>query len=184
MSTPSPSVPPSLVTDRLLLRPWEVSEAAVQRRLWEERDPRVPSARRIDADGRPTLEDLEERIRQGGPAHGLGLLAVQRRVEGEVIGTCGLVHGGPGSAALADEPPGPEIAFELLRSAQGQGLATEAAQAVVAWARGSGIEHLHATVWEWNAPSRRVLQKLGFTVVRQVASPRGHGDILVTTLAL
>ncbi|WP_199582693.1 hypothetical protein [Blastococcus sp. TF02-09] len=49
-----------LETDRLVLRPWRVAEAVVQRELWTERDPRVPPHRRIDAEGRPTLADLEE----------------------------------------------------------------------------------------------------------------------------
>ena len=34
-----------LETDRLLLRPWRVSEAAIQRELWTERDP--PDAVRL-----------------------------------------------------------------------------------------------------------------------------------------
>ena len=55
-------------TDRLLLRPWRVAEAVVQRELWTERDPRVPPHRRIDADGRPTVAELEEAIRAGAPA--------------------------------------------------------------------------------------------------------------------
>ncbi len=31
-----------LETDRLWLRPWRVTEAAIKRELWTERDPRVP----------------------------------------------------------------------------------------------------------------------------------------------
>ena len=70
-----------LETDRLLLRPWRVGEAVVQRELWTERDPRVPPHRRIDADGRPTVAELEEAIRTdpavddrvaGGRAEGRG----------------------------------------------------------------------------------------------------------------
>ena len=52
-----------LETRRLRLRPWRVAEAVVQRELWTERDPRVPPHRRIDADGHPTVVDLEESIR-------------------------------------------------------------------------------------------------------------------------
>jgi [ribosomal protein S5]-alanine N-acetyltransferase len=141
---------PVLETERLLLRPWRVEEAPIQRELWTERDPRVPAHRRIDADGRPSIGDLEQWIRRDDPAVGIGLLALERRLDGEVIGYCGLV----GDA--------PEIAFELLRRWQGQGYATEAAEAVVAAARAAGIRRLTATVWAWNRPSRRVLEKLGF----------------------
>jgi hypothetical protein len=67
-----------LETGRLLLRPWRVAEAGVQRELWTERDPRVPPHRRIDAEGHPTVADLEESIRTN-QASSIGLLAVERR---------------------------------------------------------------------------------------------------------
>ena len=57
-----------LETDRLLLRPWRVSEAAIQRELWTERDPRVPPHSRIDADGHPTVADIEDGIRAAQPS--------------------------------------------------------------------------------------------------------------------
>lgn len=175
-----------LETERLLLRPWRVQEAAIHRELWTERDPRVPAHRRIDADGRPSVADLENWIRQAArtSGDGLGLPALERKAEGDVIGYCGLVEGGPGAYALDPERPGPEIAFELLRRAQGRGYATEAARAVEQWARETGIERLHATVWAWNAPSLRVLGKLGFVTTRTLSPEGGHGDMLVTTKVL
>lgn len=51
-----------LETPRLLLRPWRVEEAAVQREMWLERDPRVPPHRRIDADGNPSLAAHEPEL--------------------------------------------------------------------------------------------------------------------------
>jgi [ribosomal protein S5]-alanine N-acetyltransferase len=146
-----------LETDRLVLRPWRVAEAALQRELWIERDPRVPPHRRIDADGHPTVADLEESIRTNQPSSSIGLLAVERKAAGDVIGYCGLVDGGRGSDGE------PELAFELLRRVWRQGYATEASSAVLDWARSSGYERVWATVWEWNTASRRVLAKLGFT---------------------
>ena len=145
-----------LETDRLLLRPWRVAEAVVQRELWTERDPRVPPHRRIDADGHPTVADLEDSIRTNQPSS-IGLLAVERKAAGDVIGYCGLIDSGRGSDGE------PELAFELLRRVWRQGYATEASLAVLDWARSSGYERLWATVWEWNTASRRVLAKVGFT---------------------
>src|SRR5882757_4516421 len=81
---------------RLLLRPWRVAEADVQRELWTERDPRVPPHRRIDAEGHPTVADLEDSIRANRPSS-VGLLAVERKAEGDVIGYCGLIESGRGS---------------------------------------------------------------------------------------
>ncbi|SDD30731.1 GNAT family N-acetyltransferase [Auraticoccus monumenti] len=166
-----------LRTDRLLLRPWRVEDAAVQRELWLERDPRVPPHRRIDADGHPTLEDLEEWIRTHPPGR-TGLLAVERRTGGEVIGYCGLVDSGRGAE---DEP---ELAFELLRREWGQGYATEASLAVLDWARTSGHVRLWATVREWNTASRRVLAKVGFVETDRVEPDDVHGRTIFTTRLL
>ncbi|MET8997678.1 GNAT family N-acetyltransferase [Amycolatopsis sp. NPDC004169] len=165
-----------LETDRLLLRPWRVAEAAVQRELWVERDPRVPSHRRIDADGHPTVAELEQAIRAGRLS--VGLLAVERKAVGDVIGYCGLIDRTRG---FEEEP---ELAFELLRRAWGRGYATEASLAVLDWARSTGYRCVWATVWEWNAASRRVLEKLGFTEAGREQVDAVHGPSLVTTRRL
>lgn len=162
-----------LGTSRLLLRPWQVSEAVVLHDLWAERDQRVPPHRRIDADGHPTVADLEDWIRTNQPSS-IGLLAVERRVNCDVIGYCGLIHSGPGS----DREP--ELAFELLRQVWRQGYATEASLAVLDWARSSGYERLWATVREWNAPSRRVLAKVGFTEERKELNAVYGNNLLAT----
>lgn len=166
-----------LETDRLLLRSWRVAEAVVLRELWTERDPRVPPRRRIDADGHPTVAELEESIRTNPPSS-TGLLAVERKAGGDVIGYCGLVDSGRGSDVE------PELAFELLRRVWGQGYATEASLAVLDWARSSGYERLWATVWDWNTASRRVLAKLGFTETGRTEVDPVHGTTLFTARRL
>lgn len=97
----------SLETDRLILRARRVSDAAVLRELWTERDPRVPPRRQIDSDGRPTIEDIEDQIRTS--SRELNLLTVERKVFGDVIGYCGLIDTVRGSDGE------PELAFEFLR---------------------------------------------------------------------
>ena len=166
-----------LETDRLLLRPWRVADAAVHRELWTERDPRVPPHRRIDAEGRPTVADLEESIRNH-QSSSIGLLAVERKAREDVMGYCGLVESGRG----ADGEP--ELAFELLRRVWRQGYATEAASAVLDWARSAGYERVWATVWDWNTASRRVLAKLGFTETGRREVDAVHGTTLFTTIRL
>jgi ribosomal-protein-alanine N-acetyltransferase len=166
-----------LETDRLLLRPWRVAEAVVQHELWTERDPRVPPHRRIDAEGHPTVEELEEAIRTHQPPS-IGLLAVERKSAGDVIGYCGLIES---DRAPAGEP---ELAFELLRRVWRQGYATEASLAVLDWARSSGYERVWATVWEWNHASRRVLAKVGFSETDRKDVDAVHGTTLFTTLRL
>ena len=166
-----------LETGRLLLRPWRVAEAVVQHELWTERDRRVPPHRRIDADGHPTVTDLEESIRANQPSS-TGLLAVERMAAGDVIGCCGLIDSGRGAEGE------PELAFELLRRVWGQGYATEASLAVLDWARSSGCERLWATVWEWNTASRRVLAKVGFTETERREVDSRHGTTLFATKRL
>ncbi|WP_326964294.1 GNAT family N-acetyltransferase [Arthrobacter sp. PL16] len=122
--------------------------------------------------GRPTLNDLEDRVRRGDPDASLGLLAIERRDRGDVIGYCGLIandHGQDGE---------PEMAYELLRAVWGQGYATEASLAVVSWAKELGYRRLWATVREWNTASRRVLVKLGFVETARVKRHPIHGNSL------
>lgn len=159
-------------TERLLLRRWRVSDAALQRQLWTERGPRVPPHRRIGPDGHPTLEDIEDWFRRGDPDASLGLLAAQRKGSREVIGYCGLIanaHGQDGE---------PELAYEFLRRVWGQGFATEASWAVLAWAKESGYGRLWATVRDWNTASRRVMTKLGFVETARVEPDNAHGNSL------
>jgi [ribosomal protein S5]-alanine N-acetyltransferase len=166
-----------LETDRLLLRPWRAAEADVLRQLWTERDPRVPPHRRIDADGHPTVADLEDSIRANQPSS-TGLLAVERKAACDVIGYCGLVDSGRGSEGE------PELAFELLRRVWRHGYATEASLAVLDWARSSGYERLWATVWEWNTASRRVLAKVGFIETERKEVDAVYGTTLFVTRRL
>ncbi len=175
-STPPPSY--VLETERLRLRLPSEDVAGVYRQMWAERDPRVPPHRRLDAEGRPTVEDIAAGIAWHLDDPRPGLLAVELEDSGEVIGYCGLVFGGGG---VPDEP---ELAFELLRRVHGHGYATEAGRAVVAWAAEAGYERLWATVRAWNLASRRVLDKLGFRETGEVEADPVHGDSLMTVRPL
>ncbi|GAA4675344.1 GNAT family N-acetyltransferase [Nocardioides nanhaiensis] len=166
-----------LETERLLLRPRRAADARVVHRLWRERDPRVPAHRRIGPDGRPTVAELEAAI-GAERSSSLGLLTVELRPTGDVIGYCGLVDSSRG----ADGEP--ELAFELLREVWGRGYATEAGLVVLGWARSAGHERLWAGVWDWNLASRRVLAKLGFTETGLEEADPVHGTTLLTSLRL
>ena len=165
-------------TARLRLRPWEVSDAVFHRRLWEERDERVPARRRISADGRPTRVDLEEWIRTYDPTPEPGLLVVEQELTKVPMGYCSLVENSVG------QPEEPELAFEFLQEFWGRGFATEAARAVVDHAETIGYRHLASTVREWNAASFNVLGKLGFAFTGERESDSVHGDSLLLQLSL
>ncbi|MGU3409033.1 GNAT family N-acetyltransferase [Microbacterium sp. M1A1_1b] len=162
-----------LVTDRLLLRRWRPEDASFHRRLWQERDPRVPARRRITPDGRPTIAELQDWARSHDPGPAPGLRVVERLAEPGPVGYCGLVANSVG------QPDEPELAFEFLRSSWNQGFATEAATAVVDQARTVGYAHLAATVRAWNTASLRVLEKLGFTDTGQTEPDALHGDSIL-----
>ena len=168
----------TLETDRLILRPGTEDEAATYRQLWTERDPRVPPHRRIDPEGRPTVDDIAAQIRAELEEPGPGLLAVERKATADVIGYCGLITHGNGS------PDEPELAYELLRAVHGCGYATEAGRAVVTWASEVGYRRLWAGVWDWNVASRRVLEKLGFRETGRAEPASVHGENLLTVREL
>jgi [ribosomal protein S5]-alanine N-acetyltransferase len=175
---PARPVVSTLETARLILRGRRVDEAGIYRQLGTERDPRVPPHRRIDAEGRPTVEDIASEIRRERDEPRPGVLAVERKSAGDVIGYCGLVFHGNGA------PDEPELAYELLRRAHGFGYATEAGGAVVTWATEAGYERLWATVRSWNLASRRVLERLRFRETGHVDADATHGDNLLMVRSL
>lgn len=79
---------------------------------------------------------------------------------GAFLGWAGILE-----PALDHSRWGPELAYMLARRCHGQGLATEASAAVLAdaWTR-YGLQRLHAVVDEPNLPSRRVLERLRFSL--------------------
>lgn len=167
-----------LETPRLRLRRWIISDAAFHRRLWSERDPRVPARRRLSPDGHPTLAELEDAIRRGTGDPPPGLLVAERRQDGTPIGYCGLV---PSSLGRTDEP---ELAYEFLQEVWQHGYATETARAILDHAAESGYRHLTATVRSWNSASFRVLEKLGFSDTGERELDPVHGDSLLWRVSL
>jgi [ribosomal protein S5]-alanine N-acetyltransferase len=85
---------------------------------------------------------------------GYGMFTLTDRHGGAVLGFCGLVH--PGGQLQA------ELKYALVRAAWGQGLATEAAAAMLrAGHRRFGLTHIIATVAPAHVASQRVLLKAG-----------------------
>lgn len=165
-------------TERLLLRPWRISDAAFHRQLWTERDPRVPAHRRLTSDGRPTVEEMEGWLRSYKQVPPPGLLVVERVGSAGPLGYCGLVANSVG------RPEEPELAYEFLQEFWHHGYATEASGAIVDAARAIGYRHLAATVREWNTASLRVLEKLGFVSTGEQEVDEVHGASLLLRKAL
>lgn len=94
---------------------------------------------------------------------GIGLWIVERREAGEFLGQCGL------TMQEVEGQREPEIGYLFLRSAWGQGYATEAARACRDHAFGSlGYARLISLSTVANRPSQRVAERIGMTLEREI----------------
>jgi RimJ/RimL family protein N-acetyltransferase len=156
-----------LRTDRLLLRRWEDSDVAAFFDVYSRED----VARWIGAHPRrPLVTVAEARERLGrwiehdrGLSAPFGLWAM-------VPGLAGTQPGQPVGTLLLlplSDDSGPtglvEVGWHLHPEHQGQGLATEAARAVLAVAAEAGIDQVLAITDLDNAASQRVAERLGMT---------------------
>jgi ribosomal-protein-alanine N-acetyltransferase len=154
-STPSSSVTPVLLTDRLVLRGWSDADKAPYAAL--NADPEVmehfPST--LSA---AQSDEMVERMRSAWSERGFGLWAVDRVDTGELIGFVGL------SSPSWSERPCVEVGWRLARRHWGHGFAPEAGRVALDW----GFTHLDlpsdeivSFTTEANHKSRRVMEKLG-----------------------
>jgi RimJ/RimL family protein N-acetyltransferase len=152
------SLVPVVKTQRLVLREWRDEDLEPFADL--NADPRVmvyfPA---------PLTREQSDSFVQRAVAQwerGLGLWAVEDATTHHFVGFVGLSE-----PRFAEHfTPAVEIGWRLAYDAQGRGYATEAARAVLTWARenvrpprGEIVSFTSAA----NAPSRRVMEKLGFT---------------------
>jgi ribosomal-protein-alanine N-acetyltransferase len=137
------------------MRPLRDDDAERLLGIWT--DPRV--ARWIGEHTREdVLVELSFHIAQQERA-GWSLWALEERASGRFIGDCGL-------QPLELTGPEVELGYDLHPDVWGEGLATEAARAVVRYAFGRlALEHLVAVVKPEHAASRRVLEKTGLALV-------------------
>jgi RimJ/RimL family protein N-acetyltransferase len=95
--------------------------------------------------------------------HGFGLWIAELKQTGEFAGQCGLV------TQDIDGVSEVEIGYLFLRKLWGRGLATEAARACRDYATNElGVKRLISLIHPCNLPSRRVAEKVGMTLEREV----------------
>jgi RimJ/RimL family protein N-acetyltransferase len=142
-----PPMPLRIETERLILTPEDENDVAWFTELLNTRGTHTF-----------TVQDALEKITTMAAVtatYGIGALVLRTRPDGDAIGYCAIIIG---RGSLAE----PEIAYELLPRAHGQGHATEASRALLDAAFATGRIRIWSTVASWNAPSLRVLEKLGF----------------------
>ena len=140
-------MPLRIETERLVLTPEEEQDAEWFTELLNARGA-----------GTFTTEEARERIAAMTAtiaATGIGALVLRVRPDGDAIGYCAIIIG---RGSLAE----PELAYELLPRAHGHGYAAEASKALLDAGFATGRGRIWSTVRWWNAPSFRVLEKLGF----------------------
>jgi [ribosomal protein S5]-alanine N-acetyltransferase len=146
-------------TARLVLRPFQPSD--VEAAFTWFGDPVVMQFTVTGPD--PSIEDTRRRLvyfADHQQAHGFSKWVILQAGSGKAIGDSGLL--------VLQEYGWIDLGFRLAQPYWGQGLATEAASA---WVRVAfdelHLERLGAFVHPKNAASIRVLEKLGFRVVRR-----------------
>jgi len=160
----------TLTTARLRIRPLAPGDAAFILTLLND-----PSWLRFIGDrGVRTLADAERYIRAGPMAmvarHGFGFGLVESIESGAAQGLCGL--------AQRDYLDAPDLGFAFLPAHRGQGLAFEAAAAVLAHGRTVlRLPRILATTRDENVASQRLLTKLGLRFERRIPHPDGRREL-------
>lgn len=148
-----------IVTERLVLRPWRSHDVAPFHAMGQDAEVMryLGEATTLDWACEMASEQNESAARSGRC-----FWAVERRSDRAFIGFCG-VEPGPAGSPIAGMI---EIGWRLMRTAWGQGLASEAARAVLAaeWARGT--DTVVAVTVVGNHRSRAVMERLGMSRVR------------------
>jgi RimJ/RimL family protein N-acetyltransferase len=149
----SPPSPLPFLTDRLRIRPLRESDAEAIIAIWSH-----PLVEPWIGEHTPEAVRVELAFHIAHQAeHGWSLWGLEELDGGRLVGDCGL-------QPLALAGPEVELGYDLHPDVWGRGLATEAAGAVVALARGPlAISRVVAAVKPSHAASRRVLEKIGMT---------------------
>ncbi|WP_224813906.1 GNAT family N-acetyltransferase [Hasllibacter sp. MH4015] len=107
--------------------------------------------------------------------HGFGFFMLVEQQSGRPVGRVGLLK--------HSEWPDIELAWHLFEGAEGKGYATEAGQAVRAWARDDlGLERLHSYIDVGNTRSQAVARRLGATTDGTRAPHEPDAEIWVHTM--
>ena len=134
---------------------------------------RDPEIRRYFPEGTLTYEETKEELEwflNGHPDQPeLGLWATIHKETGAFIGRCGLL---PWTIEQRSEV---EVAYLLAKEYWGQGLATEAAQAIVAYAfERLNLSRLICMMYPENQASVKVARKIGMTLEKELEDEKGY----------
>jgi ribosomal-protein-alanine N-acetyltransferase len=147
---------PTLMTERLMLRPFAEADVEPLHALMQDADvARYVGDRRV-----PTQQETWRAV-AGWIGHwamrGYGMWAVVEQESGELVGRAGIIN--------PFDWPGPEVGYLLGKRWWGRGYATEAAAAAMDWGFTSvGFERLISLIDPANSASIQVAMRLGETL--------------------
>ncbi len=158
----------TLTTKRLLLRHWQPSDLLPFQEM--SADPEVMA---FIGDGRPRSPEESavnfQSISRGWETRPFGLFAVELLSDASFIGFCGLSE----PTFLPEVLPNIELGWRLRRSAWGQGLGSEAAQAVTDWAFETLMyDRLISVIHVDNVSSKRLAKGIGMSRERRTIVPK------------
>jgi len=158
VSEPRPESPAGpILARRLKLRRWRRSDLEPFAEL--NADPEVMEHFPAKL-SRAQSDELVEKIEAGFDANGFGLWALELREGGEFIGFAGLAI----PAFEAHFTPAVEVGWRLARSAWGNGYATEAGRAAIAFGfERAGLDQIVSFTSLTNHRSRAVMERLGMS---------------------
>ena len=170
---------PTLVTDRLILRPFvheDLGELVVlhaEESFWW-----------YPLRGPMTAEQTAGflvRTRERYDSDGVGIEAVIDRQSGAMIGWAGLAI----PHFLPQVLPAVEVGWRLAGSSRGRGLATEAGRAAVDWGFSEGGLRRIVSIYEpENVASGKVMEHLGFHPFLTTTDPLRGMSVMVTELTV
>jgi RimJ/RimL family protein N-acetyltransferase len=147
-----------LATARLLMRRWRASDRGPFAALND--DPRVMEyfpARLTRAESDQLIDAIEAAFEQ----RGYGFWALELRASGEFLGFTGVAEV---MSFKAPFTPSVEVGWRLARSAWGQGYATEAARASIAFGfQQAGLDEIVSFTSALNLRSAAVMERIGMT---------------------
>jgi len=150
--------PPTLQTDRLILRPHGVADYPACCALWADAD----VVRHIGGSPQDAQAVWFRLLRYAGmwSLLGYGMWVMEDRATGTLIGEAGLLSAARGLPELEGVP---EAGWVLGPQAWGRGLATEAMTAVLGWADANlDAAKIRCIIGPDNGASIKVAGKLGF----------------------
>lgn len=153
-----------LQTARLQLRQAQLEDAGFLLALLNEPDFLKNIGDRQVRDLAQSEAYLQQNLLGSYHLHGFGLWVVERFSDRQPLGLCGLVQ--------RDYLQDPDLGYALFSQHSGQGYTSEAALAVVAYARNAlGLRHLCSIVAPDNLASKRILVKVGMQPAGQKTVP-------------